>query len=137
MPTPSKPNDSKAPTSKPRPELTAGQPVKPPGLSALASIEWDRLIGELSEAGILITVAHRAPLTLASTIAADIKEAWAAVQKDGEYIQAKAGLVAHPATKRIDSLRRDYIKVLGMLGLRAAVSGDATAEQTLEDILNG
>jgi hypothetical protein len=38
----------------------------------------------------------------------------------------------------MDALRRDYIKVLGMLGLRAAVSGEKnTPGESLEDILNG
>src|SRR5437867_3929070 len=112
---PSKPNAEKAPTAKAKPELCPGSPVKPAGLSESAAVEWDRLTEELAVAGIQVSVAHRAPLTLAATIAADIKEGWAVIQKDGAYIQAKAGLVAHPATKRIDALRRDYVKVLGML----------------------
>lgn len=129
------PNDKKSPTAKPSPEMTASLPTKPSGLSELASSEWDRLTGELADAGILLTVAHRATLTLASTIAADIKDAWKRVKEDGAYIHTKTGLVAHPASKRIDALRRDYIKVLSMLGLRAAVSAGAPAAETLEDIL--
>ena len=39
-------------------------------------------------------------------------EAAARVKKDGAYIEGKAGLVAHPASKRLDALRRDYGKVL-------------------------
>lgn len=77
---------------------------------------------------------HNAPYC---TIAADIAEGWKAIQEDGAYITTKAGLQAHPATKRIDALRRDYIKVLGILGLRAAVAGESKAERTLEDIVNG
>jgi len=47
-------------------------------------------------------------------------------------------LGAHPASKRLDALRRDYIKVLAMLGLRAAVAApDEEHEQTLEEFLNG
>jgi hypothetical protein len=46
--------------------------------------------------------------------------------------------VAHPAVKRMDALRRDYLKALASLGLRAAVSGEKpNQEETLEDILNG
>lgn len=123
--------------TKPTSAPVAGKPLKPSGLSELASAEWDRLTGELAESGILITVAHRAAMTLAATVAADIKEAWAAVQQDGAYILTKSGLQAHPASKRIDALRRDYIKVLTVLGLRAAVSGGAPAEESLEDVLNG
>ena len=83
-----------------------------------------------------MTAAHRTPLTLAATIAADIADAWEAIKKDGAYVQSKAGLVAHPASKRLDALRRDYIKVLVMLGLRTAVAApDEEHEQTLEEIL--
>jgi hypothetical protein len=121
-----------------KPELRPGTPVKPSGLSALASVEWDRLSQELADTGLQVTVAHRAPLTLAATIAADLKEAWAVIQRDGAYVQGKAGLQAHPATKRLDALRRDYVKVLGLLGLRAAVSGEKPgATDDLDEILNG
>jgi hypothetical protein len=38
----------------------------------------------------------------------------------------------------MDSLRRDYLKALSLLGLRAAVSGEKpTPGESLEDILNG
>lgn len=117
-------------------QLTSGAPVKSAGLSALASAEWDRLLGELTEAGIQVTKAHRALLTLAATIAADIRDGWTAVERDGSYIEGKAGLVAHPATRRIDALRRDYIKVLSLLGLRSGVAG-GKSEETLEDVLKG
>jgi len=134
---PTKPNSEKSPTAKLSPELKAGQPKKPTNLSVRASAEWDRLSAELAEAGIQVSVAHRAPLGLAATIGADIAEGWAAMKRDGTYIEGRAGLRAHPATKRIDALRRDYIKVLGMLGLRAAVSdGSTPGEQSLEDFLN-
>ena len=125
MPRPSKSNAEKELTgAKPRPELTPGAPTKPANLSARASQEWNRLSGELESAGIMVTEAHRGPLAYAATIAADIAQAWAAIEKDGAYIQSKTGLVAHPAVKRLDALRRDYLKYLGMLGLRAAVSGE-------------
>jgi phage terminase small subunit len=118
--------------------LQPGKPLKPANLSPLASSEWDRLTGELEQAGIQVTAAHRTLLSLAATTAADIKHAWAAIEKDGAYIVTRTGLQAHPATKRIDALRRDYIKVLAILGLRAAVAGESKAgKQTLDDILNG
>jgi hypothetical protein len=82
------------------------------------------LYEELTESGIIISVAHRAPLALAAITAADMAHAWAAIEKDGAYVMGKTGLQAHPAVKRMDALRRDYIKVLGLLGLRAAVSGE-------------
>lgn len=135
---PTVPPAQRHPNSKHTMELQAGAPSKPSGLSPAAAVEWDRLLAELEAAGLLITVAHRAPLTLAATIAADIKEAYWWVRKDGAYIEtAKGGLISHPASKRIDALRRDYIKVLGMLGLRAAVSGDVPADDDLDSVLNG
>src|SRR5258707_7142969 len=134
---PPKPNAEKSPTAKPGPELQPGTPLKPKGLSDQASIEWDRLSSELSEAGIQLAVAHRSPLTLAATIAADLQEAYQAVKRDGAYITTKAGLQAHPATKRIDALRRDYVKVMTVLGIRTAVSVPVSNGPTLEDILNG
>jgi phage terminase small subunit len=121
--------------TKPLKAPTAGIPAKPSGLSELAAAEWDRLTGELQEAGIMVTVAHRAALTLAATVAADIKDAWKHVEADGAYISTKAGLVAHPASKRIDALRRDYIKVLTVLGLRAAVASGVSDEESLEDVI--
>jgi len=125
-------------TLKTDPNLQPGKPLKPSNLSARASAEWDRLTGELEAAHIQVTAAHRTPLSLAATIAADIADAWKAVEKDGSYIEGKAGLVAHPASKRLDALRRDYIKVLTMLGLRTAVAvPESKNEPTLEDLLNG
>jgi hypothetical protein len=91
---------------------------------------------ELEAAHIQVTAAHRTPLSLAATIAADIADAWRTVERDGAYIEGKAGLVAHPASKRLDALRRDYIKVLTMLGLRTAVAiPDSKNEPRLEDLL--
>jgi hypothetical protein len=126
MARPTIPDASKALTgSKLGKSLKPGTPVKPAGLSARASVEWDRLFQELQDAGILVCVAHRAPLALAATIAADIASDWAEIQKVGAYVpSAKGGIQAHPAVKRMDALRRDYVKVLGLLGLRAAVSGE-------------
>lgn len=119
--------------------LQPGKPLKPNNLSERASAEWDRLTRELDVAHIQVTAAHRTPLSLAATIAADIADAWAAVERDGTYIETKTGcLAAHPASKRLDALRRDYIKVLAMLGLRTAVAGQEDKhEDTLEDVLNG
>jgi hypothetical protein len=77
--------------SAPKPELRPGAPAKPTGLSPRAAVEWDRLSQELQEAGLHITVAHRAPLTLAATIAADLFTDWEVIKKDGAYIQGRTG----------------------------------------------
>jgi hypothetical protein len=50
MPRPAKSNAEKTLTgAKPKPELTPGSPLKPSGLSARASREWDRLYEELTD----------------------------------------------------------------------------------------
>jgi phage terminase small subunit len=119
--------------------LKPGSPLKPAHLSARAAAEWDRLIGELAASQIQVSAAHRAPLSLAATIAADLASAWATVQADGAYqTNLKTGAITeHPASKKLDALRRDYIKVLVMLGLRTAVATpDTKNESTLEDFLN-
>jgi phage terminase small subunit len=123
-------------TPKKDKNLVPGHPLKPANLSARAALEWDRLAEELTASGIQVTSAHRSTMSLAATIAADIADAWAAIQRDGAYITGKAGLVAHPASKRLDALRRDRIKVLSMLGLRAAVTTpDDAKDESLADML--
>jgi phage terminase small subunit len=117
--------------------LKPGNLQKPQNLSALASAEWNRFTGELEQAGIRVTAAHRSIVSLAATTAADIKAAWAAVEKDGAYIETRTGLQMHPAAKRIDALRRDLLKALTQLGLRTVVEAPKETERTLEDILNG
>jgi P27 family predicted phage terminase small subunit len=122
------------------PNLSPGEPVKPAHLSPQASHEWDRLTGELKKARIHVTAAHRATLTLAATIAADIATSWRVIEEEGLYwTNKKTGEPKeHPAAKRLDALRRDYLKALTMLGLRASVAEpDPDTTQTLEDILNG
>ena len=85
-----------------------------------------------------VSAAHRAPLALASTIAADIASDWEAICRDGAYLETRHRLQTHPAVKRMDALRRDYLKALSLLGLRAAVSDEMqTPGESLEDILNG
>lgn len=120
--------------------LQPGKPLKPGNLSPRASAEWDRLSGELEAAQIQVTAAHRAPLSMAATIAADIADAWETVQEDGAYqTNVKTGAISeHPASKKLDALRRDYIKYLAMLGLRTAVAGEpAKNGPNLDDLLNG
>lgn len=123
----------------PNQQLKAGIPAKSMGLSPRASAEWDRLVAELESSGIQVSKAHRTLITLAATIAADIADAWQSVKTDGAYIQnQKTGVMqAHPAAKRLDALRRDYIKVMSLLGMRSAKAADTGDSPTLEDILNG
>ena len=119
--------------------LLAGKPAKPENLSDRAAIEWDRLISELGAAQIQVSTAHRALLSLAATIAADIAKAWEVVKVEGEFItNKKTGVVqVHPATKMLNELRRDYIKVLVTLGTRATAAPPPHTGPTLEDLLSG
>jgi phage terminase small subunit len=86
-----------------------------------------------------VSTAHRALLSLAATIAADIGQAWEVVKKEGAYItNKKTGAVqVHPASKTLNELRRDYIKVLTALGTRAVAAPPPNNGPSLEDLLNG
>jgi P27 family predicted phage terminase small subunit len=126
-------------TVKIDPNLKQGKPAKPAHLSQRASREWDRLTGELECARIHLSEAHRATLSLASTIAADIAASWKVIEAEGLYWTNKrtGEPKEHPAAKRMDALRRDYLKALTMLGLRASVADpEQDTEPTLEDVLN-
>jgi phage terminase small subunit len=118
--------------------LKPGKPLKPENLSARAAIEWDRLISELGTAQIQVSTAHRALLSLAATIAADIAQAWEVVKAEGAYItNRKTGVVqVHPASKTLNELRRDYIKVLVTLGTRATPAQPPDNGPTLEELLS-
>lgn len=119
--------------------LKPGKPAKPENLSARAAIEWDRLVSELDTAQIQVSTAHRALLSLAATIAADIAQAWEVVKTEGAYItNKKTGVVqVHPASKTLNELRRDYIKVLVTLGTRATPTPPQPSGPTLEEYLAG
>jgi phage terminase small subunit len=77
-------------------------------------------------------------LSLAATIAADIADVWKAVKVEGAYItNKKTGVVqVHPASKTLNELRRDYIKVLTALGTRATAA-PLPDNRPSSDILNG
>jgi phage terminase small subunit len=98
--------------------LKPGKPLKPENLSTRAAIEWDRLVSELDAAQIQVSTAHRALRSLAATIAADIGQAWEVVKAEGAYIRnEKTGVVqVHPASKTLNELLRDYVKILVTLG---------------------
>lgn len=115
-----------------------GRPAKPPGLPKAASAEWDRLIKNLAESGISVTVAHGALIGQAALIAVDITEAADTVKDKGAYyLNRNTGAwVIHPAARRLDSLRRDYVKVLSLLGLRSAVASGEAPGKTMEDLLD-
>lgn len=119
--------------------MTPGMPSKPTNLSERAAKEWDRIVGELTDSNIIVAKAHRALIAQAATIAADIADAWETVQTEGPYFenQKTGALQMHPAARRLDSLRRDYIKVLSLIGLRTPVQREGKGTESLEDLLNG
>jgi phage terminase small subunit len=123
----------------PNQHMRAGKPDKPGNLSPRAAAEWDRLVKELDRSGIQVATAHRTLIALAATIAADIADAWETIKVEGAYIvNEKTGQSqSHPAAKRLDALRRDYIRVMSLIGLRTPTAGEGNSGQSLEDVLNG
>lgn len=122
----------------PNQNMKPGRPAKPPGLTKAAALEWDRLIDDLNESGISITKAHGRLIAQAAQVAADLEDAAATSAKDGPYyLNRNTGAVMlHPATRRLDSLRRDYVKVLSLLGLRSATGAPPTPGKSMEDLLD-
>jgi phage terminase small subunit len=117
--------------------LKPGKPEKPVNLSDRAATAWDRLVRQLEGSQIQLTTAHSALLSIAATLSADIADAWETVKDKGAYIEnKKTGAVQeHPASKKLDALRRDYIKVLVTLGTRATAVPPPNDGPTLADIL--
>lgn len=120
--------------------MTPGRPAKPPGMTKEAAAEWDRLVTELADSGVRVSKAHGRLIEQAAEIAADMIDAKETVKIEGAYVaNDKTGVMQlHPAARRLDSLRRDYVKVLSLLGLRSAVGGPAKQPgKTLDEILDG
>jgi hypothetical protein len=122
-------------------KLASGQPAKSSTLSPWASLEWDKLLSQLEASGISLSPAHSCTLVVCATLRADIKDCWRAITENGgAYTKAGTGAVKlHPAAARLDVLRRDLVKSLGLLGLVKPTpeephTGDV---ETLEDILKG
>lgn len=112
MPRPRKSDAQLAGTRKP------GTPAKPPGISDNAALHWDRIVGELESAGVVLTTAHAGLLAIAATLSDDIAACHAELIQNGtDYTQAGTGAVKlHPAAARLDYLRRDLGKILIVLG---------------------
>jgi phage terminase small subunit len=117
--------------------MTPGAPDKPGTLSTRASAAWDKLVADLDASGIQVSKAHGVLISIAATLSADIAKAWETVKDEGSYVtNHKTGaLQAHPEAKRLDSLRRDYIKVMSLIGLRAPVKEDTNHGPSIEDLL--
>ena len=122
-------------------ELTPGLPEKPGNLSESASRNWDRLISEMEDSGILLIPGFRAAITQAAVLQADLETAWADIQENGRYIVAKSGArKLNPAVADMHTSREKLMRVLYQLGLTPkSIGGNAGKEKddgpTLEDIL--
>ena|ERR1700692_4128135 len=125
-------------TTKRASKLTTGEVVKSSTLSPWASQEWDKLLSQLEASGITLSPAHSCTLVVCATLRADIRDCWQAItQNGGAYTKAGTGAVKlHPAAARLDVLRRDLTKALGLLGLQKPTPEEQNAGDTLEDILN-
>jgi phage terminase small subunit len=112
----------------PNQNMTPGLPAKPADLSKAAAREWDRLLRELVDSGIRVAKAHGRLLEQACNVRADLLEAAAVVKEKGAYYKNPntGAILLHPAARRLDGLRRDYVKVLSLLGLRSAVADGGT-----------
>src|SRR6266478_705899 len=121
-------------STKPPAKLLAGEPIKPERLSPQAAEAWDRLLGQLRASGIELSPAHSVTLSACSTLCADIADCWKVLQANrGNYTMAGTGAVKlHPAAARLDILRRDLTKALGLLGLQKPVPEAPDAGQSLE-----
>jgi phage terminase small subunit len=120
-------------------KMTPGEPLKSDRLSPQAAEAWDRILGQLSAAGIELSPAHSVTLSVCSTLCADIADCWTVIRANGSaYTQAGTGAVKlHPAAARLDVLRRDLTKALALLGLQKPVpDASEPKSETLEDILN-
>jgi hypothetical protein len=124
----------------PKQNMTPGRPAKPPGMSKAVQAEWDRLVTDIVESNIQIAKAHGRLIELAARIAVDIEDAATALteNKGPYYLNRNTGaIMLHPAARRVDGLRRDYVKVLSLLGLRSAVAGSVPEGKTMDDFLDG
>lgn len=111
--------------------MTPGLPARPSTLAPEAAAAWDEIVGELVESGIQLSKAHRSLLETAATLSADIADAYEVVKIEGAYItNPKTDVVqAHPAARRLDGLRRDFIKTMSLLGMRSAAQGTGSNER--------
>ena|SRR5208282_5003449 len=113
---------------------------KSTNLSIAASREWDRLFKQLEASGIVLSPAHHATLVVCATLRADIADCWEVIKANGgSYTKAGTGAVKlHPAAARLDVLRRDLTKALGLLGLQKPTPEEPEDDEpSLEDVLNG
>ncbi len=107
---------TKDPANENQPTAQEGLPDKPEGLSPTASSEWDQIVAELTDLGI-ISEADRAVIEMAARYAGHYHDADADVQKHGLTVVTKQGMKANPSIRARDDaarIRKTYLDALGL-----------------------
>ena len=141
--------DNERPWMKPRGleavKLIPGTPVKPRGLSEAAGQYWDELIDQMAASGIVLIPGDASIVAQCATVKADLKAAWAHIQKHGRYVTTKTGVEKlSAAVEDVSKLNEKLSKCLWQLGLTPKSRGNQVKavehdpdDATLDDILDG
>jgi P27 family predicted phage terminase small subunit len=118
-----------------------GTPEKPESLSTVASLEWDMLVAELTELGVISQV-DRAAIEMAARYAGYFAEAAEDVQQHGLTVATKTGAKANPSIRARDDaarIRKTYLEALGLTPASRSRVSTPTPDSgpSLDDILNG
>lgn len=118
-----------------------GTPGKPAGLSPVAAAEWDMLVAELTEMGVISQV-DRAAIEMAARYAGYFAEAAEDVQKHGLTVPTKTGAKANPSIRARDDaarIRKTYLEALGLTPASRSRVSTTSADDgpTLDELLNG
>ena len=122
-------------------DAPGGCPDKPSGLSEVASAEWEMLVTELTDLGVISEV-DRAAIEMAARYAGYFAEAAEDVQEHGLTVATKTGAKANPSIRARDDaarIRKTYLEALGLTpASRSRVSQPAADPgPSLEDVLEG
>ena len=134
-------HDTRDAVSQNQVTVSEGAPDKPVGLSEIASEEWNYLVAELTDLGILST-ADRAVIEMCARYAAFFHEAAEDVRENGLTVLTKTGTKANPSIRARDDaarIRKSYLDALGLTpASRSRVSKvtDSDDVDELEAILN-
>jgi P27 family predicted phage terminase small subunit len=120
-----------------------GPPVKPAGLTEVASAEWYALIIELTALGSLSTC-DRAAIHMSALYAGFFAEAAADVAKNGLTVLTKQGSKCNPSLRARDDaarIRKAYLESLGLTPtsrgkVAARVADGDSKDAAFEDLLN-
>jgi P27 family predicted phage terminase small subunit len=103
-----------------------GEPSCPDWLSHEAKAEWQRIVPQLIEAGVLSEV-NRAALTAYCTAWAHLLQAEHHLQKDGAVLVSKEGFsYQNPWLGVANRAQREFVKLLAEFGATPASAGKVT-----------